>query len=105
MTAQDVFDMALALIDEPDCAQRYASCAVDVVNALHHELAFYEDKKVSQIKKLDDVLEISEDTAVNVLPYGIAASFALSNGNGEMFADCSAFYRALIRTIKNKNKQ
>lgn len=103
MTAQDVCDMALALIDAADEADNedYLMRAPAVVDVLQRELAFYEGATVTRcVKKLDDTLEISDDTASRIMPYGLAASFALADKNGDMYADYSAMYRMLCRTIR-----
>ncbi len=103
MTAQDVYDLALALIDQtesPDAAE-YARRAPALIDVLQHELAFYENKAVTRtVSSLDDALELSGDTAERIMPYGLAASFALADKNSDMYADYSAMYRALIRTIR-----
>ncbi|MFA5676532.1 MAG: hypothetical protein WDA65_08445 [Christensenellales bacterium] len=103
MTAQEAYEMALALIDQAEGADTadYAARAPAVIDVLQRELAFYEGVAVTRnIKKLEDALEISEDVAERILPYGLAASFALSDKNGDMYADYSAMYRSLIRTIR-----
>lgn len=103
MTAQEAYEMALALIDQTEGADTadYAARAPAVIDVLQRELAFYEGIAVTRnVKKLEDTLEISEDSAERILPYGLAASFALSDKNGDMYADYSAMYRSLIRTIR-----
>ena len=102
MTAQDVCEMALTLIDEADEADNedYLLRAPGIIDVLQRELAFYEGKAVMRtVKNLDDALEISDDTATRIMPYGLAASFALADKNGDMYADYSAMYRAMCRTI------
>ncbi len=103
MTAQEVYELALALIDQAEGADTadYAARAPAVIDVLQKELAFYENIRITRgIKKLEDALELSEDTAERILPYGLAASFALADKNGDMYADYSAMYRALIRTVR-----
>lgn len=103
MTAQDAYELALALIDQtesPDAAE-YARRAPSLIDVLQHELAFYEGTALTRtINSLNDTLEISDDTAERILPYGLSASFALTDKNSDMYADYSAMYRALIRTIR-----
>lgn len=102
MTAQDVCEMALTLIDEADEADNedYLLRAPGIIDVLQRELAFYEGKAVMRtVKDLDDALEISDDTATRIMPYGLAASFALADKNGDMYADYSAMYRAMSHTI------
>lgn len=103
MTAQEAYELALALIDqtEGEDTADYAARAPAVIDVLQRELAFYEDLAVTRgVRQLEDALEISEDTAERILPYGLAASFALADKNGDMYADYSAMYRALLRTIR-----
>lgn len=104
MTAQDVYELAMALIDQtesPD-ASEYARRAPALIDVLQHELAFYEDDVLTRtVNSLDDTLEISRDSAERIMPYGLAASFALADKNSDMYADYSAMYRALIRTIRH----
>lgn len=103
MTAQEAYEMSLALIDQAEGIDTadYASRAPALIDVLQRELAFYEGTAVTRrVKKLEDILEIGEDTAERILPYGLAASFALSDKNADMYSDYSAMYRALIRTIR-----
>ena len=104
MTAQDVYELALALIDQADApdAADYERRAPVLIDVLQHELAFYEGVPLTRsVGRLEDVLQISDDTAERIMPYGLAASFALADKNGDMYADYSAMYRALIRTIRS----
>jgi hypothetical protein len=103
MTAQDVYELSLALIDQLDAADTvdYAERAPALIDVLQHELAFYEGISLTRtVGKLEDALQISDDTAERIMPYGLAASFALADKNGDMYADYSAMYRALTRTIR-----
>lgn len=103
MTAEEVFELGVALIDEADGTDTadYARRAPALIDVLQRELAFYENVTLTHgIGKLDDSLQISDDTAERIMPYGLAASFALADKNGDMYADYSAMYRALIRTIR-----
>ncbi len=104
MTAQEVYELAMALIDQaesPDAAE-YEKRAPALIDVLQHELAFYENKKITRpVTDLEKTLELSEDTAERIMPYGLAASFALADKNNDMYADYSAMYRAMIRTIRS----
>jgi hypothetical protein len=95
--------MALALIDQTDEAdsEDYRLRAPAIIDVLQRELAFYEGVTVTRrVDDLDDALEITDDTAARIMPYGLAASFALADKNGDMYADYSAMYRILCRTIR-----
>lgn len=105
MTARDAYEIALALIDSAESEtenEDYARRAPAVIGVLQKELAFYEGVTVTgEIEDLDDALQLSDDTASRVLPYGIAAYFALADKNGDMYNDYSYMYRALCRTIRH----
>ena len=109
MTARDVYELSLALIDEIDTdgnisletAESYEGKAPKVLDVLQKELAFYEDVTLAaSISSLEDTLEISDDTAMRIMPYGLAASFALADKNNDMYSDYSYMYRSMIRTIR-----
>ncbi len=110
MTARDVYELSIALIDETDSdggisadtALSYEQRAVKILDVLQKELAFYEEVTLTgRIESLEDTLEISDDTAMRIMPYGLAASFALADKNDDMYSDYSYMYRSLIRTIRN----
>jgi len=109
MTARDVFEIGLALIDETEAdgsisaeySASYTGRAPKIIDILQRELAGYEDVTlVGTIESLDDTLEISDDTASRIMPYGLAASFALADKNADMHSDYSYMYRSLIKTIR-----
>ncbi len=125
MTARDVYELAIALIDETDQLVKipeagsdeagastdgendwhyegdYAKKAPGLIDILQRELAFYEGRAVpGKIEDMDSVISVSDDTAARIMPYGLAASFALADRNADMYNDYSYMYRALIRTIR-----
>ncbi|MGE5495100.1 MAG: hypothetical protein ACM3S4_07375 [Burkholderiales bacterium] len=103
MTARDVYELAIALLDESDSdsEENYPMKAPQLIDILQRELAFYEGKTVSgKVENMDSVLSVSDDTAARIMPYGLAASFALADRNADMYNDYSYMYRALIRTIR-----
>ena len=110
MTARDVYERAMALIDETETdgsisseyAADYEGKAPRLIDTLQHELAFYESVTLTaSIDDLDDVLEISDDTAVRIMPYGLASVFALADKNTDMYGDYSSMYRRLCNTIRS----
>jgi len=110
VNARDVYELGIALIDEietdgsisADTAEGYEGRALKILDVLQKELAFYEGITLTgRIDSLDDALEISDDTAMRIMPYGLAASFALADKNDDMYSDYSYMYRSLIRTIRN----
>lgn len=103
MTARDVYELALTLLDEngSDYETEYETKAPQLIDVLQRELAFYEGRAVSgKIENMDSVLSVSDDTALRIMPYGLAASFALADRNADMYGDYSYMYRAMIRTIR-----
>src|SRR5690554_6810363 len=103
MTAREVFEIASALIDEvgEDIDSDNEAKAPYIINLLQKELAFYESKELtSNIVTLDDELEISDDSAERIMPYGLAAKFALADKDADYYNEYSAMYRSLIRTIR-----
>lgn len=110
MTARDVYELGIALIDEVDSdggisaetAQSYEQRAIKILDVLQKELAFYEGAALTgRIEDMEDTLEISDDTAMRIMPYGLAANFALVDKNDDMYSDYSYMYRSLIRTIRS----
>ena len=110
MKARDVYELGIALIDEietdgsisTDTAESYEGKAPKILDVLQKELAFYEGITLTcRIDSLDDALEISDDTAMRIMPYGLAASFALADKNDDMYSDYSYMYRSLIRSIRS----
>ena len=110
MTARDVYELGIALIDEVDpdgnisaeTAQSYEQRAIKIMDVLQKELAFYEGAALTgRIESMEDTLKISDDTAMRIMPYGLAANFALVDKNDDMYSDYSYMYRSLIRTIRN----
>jgi len=76
MTAQDVYELALALIDQAEApdASDYARRAPMLIDVLQHELAFYEGVSLTKtVRTLEHTLEVSDDTAERIMPYGLAA--------------------------------
>jgi len=102
MTARDVYEIALALIDEEgsDNEPGYAAKAPRLIDSLQREIAFYEGVAPTSVTDLDDDLSISGDSAVRIMPYGLAALFALADRNADMQGDYSFMYRSLLRTIR-----
>ena len=110
MTANEVYNSALALIDayekngtiSPTKTADYAGRAPALLALLQRELAFHEDFELTtDITSLDDELEISDDTAKRIMPYGLAAAFALADFEADKYADYTAKYQRLIRTIRH----
>ena len=104
MTARDVFEIGMALIDEAGIGaeneEDYASKAPQLIDVLQREIAFYEGVTPAKVESLDSALQVSDDCAMRIMPYGLAASFALADRNADMYSDYSYMYRSLLRTIR-----
>lgn len=108
-TAEDVYNAALDLMDSHeeigDTDADYYEKAPRLINVLQLELARLEGTQITEkIESLTDELEISDDTANRVMPYGLAAQFALADKNPDMYQDYSVQYAALKRTIVLKEE-
>jgi hypothetical protein len=85
MTAQEVYDNALILLDEVDedgalCdSAAYEKKAPYLINMLQREIAKAEAVEPSKITGLSDKLVISDDSAERIMPYGLAAKLALAD--------------------------
>lgn len=85
MTAREVYENALVLIDEVDESgalsesTAYETKAPFLINMLQREIARAEGIEPSKITALTDSLVISDDSANRVMPYGLAARFALAD--------------------------
>lgn len=103
MTANDVYELALALIEEDKDSENegdYRGKTPQLIDALQREIAFYEGVAPGKIKDMNDSLQISDDSAMRIMPYGLAALFALADRNADMQSDYSYMYRSLLRTIR-----
>ena len=103
-TAQEVYDAALVLIDSPEDLESttadYYEKAPYLIDMLQRDLALKEGIDITEkITALTDELEISDDTALRVMPYGLAAKFALHDKDPDLYNDYSMQYMALQRTI------
>lgn len=107
MTARDAYEMALALIDEEPGSENeadYADKAPELIDSLQREIAFYEGAAPVKIESLDDELQISGDSVMRVMPYGLAALFALADRNADLQGEYSFMYRSLLRTVRPEEK-
>lgn len=109
MTAQTPYNIACALMDEFSSSGTvntntgYEGSAPTKINLLQHELAFFEDTLLptgTEISALTDTLTISDDTAYRIMPYGLAAMFALDDRNGDAYNDFKYKYESLKQTIR-----
>ena len=107
MTAQEVYEYALALLDElesdgsvsDDTDDSYGGKALQLINILQREIARAEGVTPRSVTSFTDVLRISDDSAIRILPYGLAAKFALADDNQALYTQYQSEYNSLLRTI------
>lgn len=104
-TAQDVYEVALALMDEVEEDGKFTATndekAPYLIDLLQRDLAFAEDVTVSTaISALTDSLVISDDTAMRIMPYGLAAKIALADKDADAYNEYQSTYERLKRTIR-----
>lgn len=112
MTAQQVYEKALGLLDEleedgtvsDDTDAVYAKRAIQLIDTLQRELARYEGVEPNSITALTQTLKISDVTAATVLPYGLAANFALVDNMTALYGVYNSQYNnGVIRIATSFN--
>lgn len=107
MTAQQVYEYALALMDcigengkpDKDTAAGYAGKAPRLLDMLQRELAAAEGKTAGEITSLSDTLAVSDDTAARVMPLGLAAKLALADNDMDKYSEYAKEYERQKRAI------
>lgn len=85
MTAREVYENALVLLDDVEEGGEFRDDkardekAPFLIDMLQREIARAEGVEPSKITGLDDTLVISDDSAKRIMPYGLAARFALAD--------------------------
>ena len=110
MTARDVYESAVVLIDDIDTDgtlnEDTASRAPYLIDLLHREIAMREGRiVVDQITDLDDELIISNDSAMRIMPYGLAMHLILPDRNADMFNTFESNYQLGLRSIKRDEEE
>lgn len=102
MTGQDVFDSAIALIDQvgEDTAD-YQAKAVSLLNTLQHDIAGIEGVTETEITALTDDISLTSDEAQNALKYGLASMFALHDMQDALYVALDRKYNAALVKIKS----
>lgn len=107
-TARVVYELALALIDEVDddgtidteATASYAGKAPKLIDLLQRELALCEGATVTTaISALTDTLILTDDTALRVMPFGLAARFAQADKDVDMYNEHKYDYETAKRTV------
>jgi hypothetical protein len=102
MTAKDVYDYAIVLMDsagaDADNAD-FEEKAAALIDMLHREAARAEGVTAARITALSDTIGVSDDAALRVLPYGLAAKLALADGDTDKYKDYQAQYQKGLLTL------
>lgn len=115
ITAKHVFHQAMILLNytnaygEPDLSQHsdLAKRALGIVNQVYADLFFAEDphRMFDPVDSLDHPVALSDKTAADIMPYGVAMLIAQSESDGENQALYAALYnrkRTGIHGCQNK---
>lgn len=95
------YDLPSIRIQLNDDNNKYIVPAPAICTTLQVELLPYEGKEdiPDPLSDLDDVLTISDRTALGVMPYGLAARWALTDGNSALYNDMSVDYINMKKAI------
>ncbi|MFE8704134.1 hypothetical protein ACFYKX_26560 [Cytobacillus sp. FJAT-54145] len=107
VTAKQVFDMALVLIDEVtetgaisvDNPLEYQTKALNILNTLQFELVPPDESPVL-LTSISQDLSVSDRTAVLILPYGLAAHLLLNEGDSA--SSIASFYNSRYEELKRR---
>jgi len=109
MTAQDVYKQALAFLDEIDedgdvnTDTGYEGKAPLIIDAIQREVAHLANVNVlTPVTALTDTLYVSDDHALRVMPYGVAAEFALQDKMSDEYQKNYAEYQKRLRSVRAK---
>lgn len=109
MTVYNVYERALALIDEitddgtidAEATAAYEGKAPMLMDILQREIAVSEGITITRIiSSVEDELEVSEDSALRILPYGLAAKFALADKDADNYNEFQTNYERLKGRIQ-----
>jgi hypothetical protein len=110
MTAREVYENALVLLDEVDESgalsesTAYEKKAPFLIDMLQREIARAEGIEPAKIAALTDNLVISDDSANRIMPYGLAARFALADRLMEFASYYQGIYDERFRQIGVKTE-
>lgn len=109
VTGQQVADLALALLFHTDsngnadqsAYAKYYGSAPAFLTALQYELAEKENAVPAMVNDLTQALVICEDSALRVMPCGLAMYFALAEHDADLYNHFSqVYYGTLVPSIK-----
>lgn len=107
MTAYDVYKKALEFLDEidengdPNEDTGYEGKAPGIIDSIQRDVAFLADVKVlTVVSSLDDTLYVNDDHALRVMPYGVAAEFALQDKMADEYQKNYSEYKVRLRSVR-----
>ena len=111
VTAQNVFDRTMALYAQTNKSgtvdisksTEYQNKSIPLINQVLREVAHLEgNDEVDEITTLTALFEVTDDSALRVMPWGLMQLFALSDGDNDMFGFSSTKYETEKSKIKRK---
>lgn len=107
MTAQDVYELALAHLDEiadtgtVNADTGYEGKAPLIIDTVQREVARYASVNVlERVTALTDTLYVSDDHALRVMPWAVAAEFALQDKMDDEYQHCYIKYKEELKTVR-----
>lgn len=108
MTGQELMHEALRLINYTDPhgninAQQSAEVmkrSLTIVNVILADVLKIEGKNATRLAEITDELPVEDDTAYNVMPWGVGMLIAQSTGDGDNQQLCAAMYNQKRGSIK-----
>lgn len=112
MTAQDVYIRALALLDEiddngePNTGTGYEGKAPLIIDAIQREVARLAGVNVLKpVLAMEDILYVSDDHALRIMPYGVAAELALQDKMADEYQKNYAEYKQRLMSIRPEKRE
>lgn len=104
MTAQEVYDSAIALIDQvtdnPAENEDYAAKTPQLLTTFQREVARLEGVGTAKITSLDDEMSVSDEMCETVLAYKLAYWFAVSDNQANKANELYGQYQMALRNMK-----
>ena len=112
MTGQDVYIRALALLDELDddgaanTDTGYEGKAPYIIDAVQRDIAQLAGIDVlAPVTALSDTLYISDDHALRIAPYGVAAEFALQDKMSDEYQKNYMEYKKRLQSVRSTTEK
>lgn len=111
MTARELFTKALQMLNYTDSAGNVAVSqnaelfkrTVPTVNLVLADIQHIRGEELEPLTSADDILPVPEDTAVRVMPYGVAMHIAQSENDGDNQQIMAATYNRLRGSVARKH--